>query len=132
MRKNWGEGFEKSYVPLHGGRGVKNCQNHSYVINDWPITTRSLSCRGWTIHFRKDISQKIFTSLCFEDILTAFHVVCLDFSISWVCFLVQSFLPGCLDKKKLRRFRSKFSSAIKWESYSTLSNFIFRASKVIK
>ena len=30
--------FEKSYVPLHGGGGVKNCQNHSYVINEWPLT----------------------------------------------------------------------------------------------
>ena len=30
-----GNGFEKSYVPLHGGReGVKNCQNHPYVINE--------------------------------------------------------------------------------------------------
>ena len=29
-----GEGFEKSYVPLHGGRGVKNCHNHPYVINE--------------------------------------------------------------------------------------------------
>ena len=32
-----GEGFEKSYVPLHrgGGGGVRNCQNHPYVINEW-------------------------------------------------------------------------------------------------
>ena len=28
LRKNRGEGFEKSYVPLHGGRGVNNCENH--------------------------------------------------------------------------------------------------------
>ena len=34
-----GRGFEKSYVPLHGGRGgVKNFQNHPYVINEWPLT----------------------------------------------------------------------------------------------
>ena len=32
-----GEGFEKSYVPLYGGRGIKNCQTHPYVINDWPL-----------------------------------------------------------------------------------------------
>ena len=40
LRKNSGEGFEKSYVPLHGGRGgeIKNCQNHPYVINKWPLT----------------------------------------------------------------------------------------------
>ena len=31
------EGFENSYVPLQGGRGVKNCQNHPYVINEWPL-----------------------------------------------------------------------------------------------
>jgi hypothetical protein len=30
-----GEGFEKSYVCLHGGRGVKNCQNHAYIIAYW-------------------------------------------------------------------------------------------------
>ena len=35
LRKNRGEGFEKSYVPLHVDRGVKNCQNHIYVINEW-------------------------------------------------------------------------------------------------
>ena len=34
--KNRGEGFEKSFVPLHGVGGVKNCQNHPYVINEWP------------------------------------------------------------------------------------------------
>ena len=36
LRKNRREGFEKSCVPLHAGRGVKNCQNHPYVINEWP------------------------------------------------------------------------------------------------
>ena len=39
LRKNRAEGFEKSYVPLHGGREVKNCQNHPHVINEWPLTT---------------------------------------------------------------------------------------------
>ena len=30
-----GEGFEKSCVLLHEGRGVKNCQNHPYeLMND--------------------------------------------------------------------------------------------------
>ena len=29
LSKDRGEGFEKKYyVPLHGGRGAKNCQNH--------------------------------------------------------------------------------------------------------
>ena len=39
LHKNRGEGFEKSYVPLHGaeGGGVKNCQNHPYIINERPI-----------------------------------------------------------------------------------------------
>ena len=34
LRKNRGEGFKTSYALLYGGRGgVKNCQNHPYVIN---------------------------------------------------------------------------------------------------
>ena len=37
LRENRGEEFEKFYVPLNGGRGVKNCQNHPYVINEWPL-----------------------------------------------------------------------------------------------
>ena len=37
LRKNRGEEFEKSYVPLHGGRGVKNYQYHAYVINEWSL-----------------------------------------------------------------------------------------------
>ena len=38
LRKNREEGYEKCYVPLHRGRGgrVKNCQNHSYIVNEWP------------------------------------------------------------------------------------------------
>ena len=32
-----GERFENVYVPLHGGRGVKHCQNYPYVINEWPL-----------------------------------------------------------------------------------------------
>ena len=39
LRKNRVEGFVKSYLPLHGGRVVKNCQNHPYVINDWLLWT---------------------------------------------------------------------------------------------
>jgi hypothetical protein len=27
----WGEGIETSYVPLHEGKGVNNCQIHPYV-----------------------------------------------------------------------------------------------------
>ena len=37
LHKNRGKGFEKSYVPLHGVGGVKNWQNHPYVINEWPL-----------------------------------------------------------------------------------------------
>ena len=37
LSKNMGEGFEKSYVCLNGGRGVNNCQNHAYVINELPL-----------------------------------------------------------------------------------------------
>jgi hypothetical protein len=40
LRKNIGEGFENSYVPLHGG-GVKNCQNYRYVINEWLLSNWS-------------------------------------------------------------------------------------------
>ena len=37
-----GRGFEKSYVPSHGVRGgVKNCQYHPYVINEWPLISSS-------------------------------------------------------------------------------------------
>ena len=36
FHKNRGEGFEKSYVSLHGDRGGQNCQNQAYVINEWP------------------------------------------------------------------------------------------------
>ena len=32
-----GEGFEKSYVPLHGGRGSK-LPKSSLHINEWPLT----------------------------------------------------------------------------------------------
>ena len=32
-----GAGFEKSYVPLHGGRRVKYRQNHPCVINEKPL-----------------------------------------------------------------------------------------------
>jgi len=39
LRKNREEGFEKFYIPLHGSRGVKNCQDHPYVINEWPLNT---------------------------------------------------------------------------------------------
>ena len=44
-----GEEFEKSYVPLHGGRVGQNLPNNPYVINKWPLTvvgkTSSCSCR---------------------------------------------------------------------------------------
>ena len=31
-----GKGFEKSYVPLHGDREVKDCKTHHCVINECP------------------------------------------------------------------------------------------------
>ena len=37
------EGFEKSYLALHAGRGVKHFQNHPYVINEWPLILVRLS-----------------------------------------------------------------------------------------
>ena len=39
LRENKGERFEKSYVPQHGEGGVKNCQNHPDVINEWPVNS---------------------------------------------------------------------------------------------
>ena len=43
--KNRGEGFEKSYVPLHGSRGgVKNSQNLPYVMNEWPLLEIANTC----------------------------------------------------------------------------------------
>ena len=38
LRKSRGEGFEKSYMVV---RGVKNCQNHPYIINEWPLKATS-------------------------------------------------------------------------------------------
>ena len=49
LRKNRGEGFEKSYVPLHGeGGGVKHCQNQPYVISKWPLRLYFTSSRNET------------------------------------------------------------------------------------
>ena len=31
----------KNHVGLHGGRRVKNCQNHAYVINDGSLVGRA-------------------------------------------------------------------------------------------
>ena len=42
LRKKREGGFKKSYVPLHGGRGVKNHPNRPYVINEWPLSTLGL------------------------------------------------------------------------------------------
>ena len=42
--------FEKSYVPLHGGRGVKNCQNHPYVINEWSLMSLSILVKIFELH----------------------------------------------------------------------------------
>jgi hypothetical protein len=46
------EGFEKSYVPLHGGRGVKNCQNHPYVINEWSLSAYDVISRHATVQMQ--------------------------------------------------------------------------------
>ena len=37
LHKNKEEGFEKSYVPYMEVGSVKNCQNHPYIINEWPL-----------------------------------------------------------------------------------------------
>ena len=43
-----GRGFEKSYVHLYGGRGVKSCQNHANVIIDWLLIFSQNSKFGTT------------------------------------------------------------------------------------
>ena len=32
-----GEGFEKSYVPLHRGRRGRKLPKNPYIINEWPL-----------------------------------------------------------------------------------------------
>ena len=53
LRKNRGEGFEKSYVPLHGGMGGQNLQNHPYVINEWSLSNK------FGIKWREEVYFKI-------------------------------------------------------------------------
>ena len=49
LRKNRGKGFEKNYVPLHGGRrGGQNCQNNPYVIKEWYLNYTQRSERVTT------------------------------------------------------------------------------------
>ena len=57
LRKNRGEGFEKSYVPLRGGREVNNCRNHPYVINEWPLTViiAGTASSGWLFMPNRDL-----------------------------------------------------------------------------
>ena len=43
-----GRGLKNRMYPYMGVRGVKNCQNHPYVINEWPPNT---------IHFQSYISM---------------------------------------------------------------------------
>ena len=38
LRKKRGEGFEKSYVPLHGGRGGQKLPKLSLLINELPLS----------------------------------------------------------------------------------------------
>ena len=37
LRKNRGKGIENLTYPYMGAGGVKNFQNHPYVINEWPL-----------------------------------------------------------------------------------------------
>ena len=43
-----GRGLKNFMYPYMGVGGVKNCQNHPYVINEWPLipTSSSLSTRN--------------------------------------------------------------------------------------
>ena len=53
LSKNRGEGFEKSYVPLHRGREVKNCQNH-----EWPLTSSTPINQSHIVSYTKGYPTK--------------------------------------------------------------------------
>ena len=60
LRKNCGEEFEKSYVPLHGSKKVKNFQNHPDVIIEWPLTL--------LLHFKHDFSYCVTSHIIISHI----------------------------------------------------------------
>ena len=74
-----GRRFEKSYICLHRGRGVKNCQNHVYVINEWPLKYKM------HVHIYISRSSIGFSSLenyyaigmnwCFPIFVSLFHAL---------------------------------------------------------
>ena len=39
LRKNRGSGLKDLTCPYMGVGGSKNCQNHPYLINEWPFIT---------------------------------------------------------------------------------------------
>ena len=41
LRKNRGKGIENLTYPYMGAGGVKNFQNHPYVIIEWPLISNS-------------------------------------------------------------------------------------------
>jgi hypothetical protein len=63
LRKNMVEGFEKSYVPLHGVEGVNNYQNHPYIINEWPLNVSSLAQPLHRRYLLKLINIKSFNQI---------------------------------------------------------------------
>ena len=75
LRKNKREGFEKSYVPLNGGRGVKNCQNYPYVINECSLSclihVDVLWCREpWFTQCEQSVDLQRYISVCTETACT--------------------------------------------------------------
>ena len=46
-----GERGLKNLTYSYLGEGVTNCQNHSYVINEWPLT--HIQCRSATATFEE-------------------------------------------------------------------------------
>ena len=79
LRKNRGKGFEKSYVPLYGVRGIKNFQNHPYVINEWPligvcIIITVFLIRNFKINWRKFMNS-LFTILLKLNVSHYLHLL---------------------------------------------------------
>ena len=45
-----GKGLKNLTYHYMGVGGVKNCQNHPYVINEWPQTVQHSSNKTWKKH----------------------------------------------------------------------------------
>ena len=60
-----GGGVWKILPTLTWGRGVNNCQNHPYVINEWPLINK-LSPKCQVQHLRGDINAGFSLKSCHQ------------------------------------------------------------------